>query len=79
MSVPHEMFLAPLQAPSPSRCCQEKSCLEMSTTSTKTCPSGNLTSAVSPLFLYNLCLFAHEVFSLQDSGWLPYISVVENV
>lgn len=33
----------PTQAPSPSLCCRGKLCSEMSTTSTRTCPSGRLT------------------------------------
>lgn len=73
------------QAPSPSLFCQGRSCSEMSTTSTKTCLSGNLSdvSVVAsppsvPLLSYNLhadcCLCV-----LQDTGWLSHISLVENV
>lgn len=43
----------PTQAPSPSLCCQGKLCSEMSTTSTRTCPSGRLTYIMSvPSYLF---------------------------
>lgn len=64
--------MTPPQVPSPSLCCRGKSCSEMSTTSTRTCLSGNLTCDIQfapHLLVYNLTLAYSLILLLSVAGY----------